>query len=142
MKASLTRQITVFVGLVVKDGKILLVRRNEPEVTGAHMKWEFPGGKADFGETSEEAIVRELREETGVIATVKRLLPHVQTVYWDYPWGTQHTIIFGFECEYVSSKKRKKDHHVESIAWVPLEKYYEYQTLPGGKEFFETLKST
>lgn len=139
MKPPSTRQITVFVGLVVKEGKILLVKRHEPEVTDAHMKWEFPGGKADFGETPEEAIVRELREEAGVVVKVKRLLPHIQTVYWDYTWGIQHTIIFGFECEYVSSEKRKKDHHVESIKWVPLEKYKEYTTLPGGKEFFESL---
>lgn len=52
------RQITVVVGLVIKDGKILLVRRDEPELPQVHLKWEFPGGKVDFGETPEQAIIR------------------------------------------------------------------------------------
>lgn len=133
------KQISVFVGLVVRDGKILLVRRNEPEVEKAHLKWEFPGGKADFGETPQEAVIREIKEETGVVAKIKRLLPIVHTVNWEYAWGVQHTLLFGFECEYERQEKRTKDHHVEEVKWVPLEKFPAYESLPGGKEFFESL---
>lgn len=133
-------QITVFVGLVINNGKILLVKRNEPEVKGAHLKWEFPGGKVDFGETPEQAVVREIREETGVTVRIKRLLPTIQTAYWDYPWGVQHTLLLGFECKYISQDKRKKDHHVADVRWVPLVQVDNYEMLPGGPEFLEELK--
>ena len=72
-----TKQITVFVGLVVHSGKLLMVKRDEPEVKGAHLKWEIPGGKVDFGETPEESIVREIKEEIGVNVKVKGLLPTI-----------------------------------------------------------------
>lgn len=133
------KQITVFIGLVVYEGKILLTKRSESELKDAHLKWEFPGGKVDFGETPQEAVEREIEEETGVKVKVGRLLPYIHTVYWEYPWGMQHTIIFGFECKYVSEKKREHDHHVDSIAWVPLNEYLNLETLPGGREFFESL---
>jgi 8-oxo-dGTP diphosphatase len=136
-----TKQITVIVGLVVYDGKILMVKRHEPEVKGAHLKWEFPGGKVDFGETPEEAIVREIKEETGVKVIVKRLLSHVQTVYWDYSWGRQQTLLFGYECEYVAEEERTKDHHVADVEWVKLSEAMERESLPGDKEFLESLNS-
>lgn len=135
------KQITVSVGLVVRDNKVLMVRRSEPEVAGAHLKWEFPGGKVDFGETPEEAVVREIKEETGVIAKVKRLLPVTVTTNWDYPWGVQHTLLFGFECEYVSVEKRPKDHHVENVEWVEIDEVLKRDNLPGAKEFLESLSS-
>lgn len=133
------KQITVIVGLVVFDGKILMVRRHEPEVKDAHLKWEFPGGKVDFGETIEEAVVREIKEETGVLTRIKRLLPCAVTTNWRYPWGTQQTLIFGFECEYVSEEKRMIDHHVNDVEWVPINKVADRESLPGGNEFLEAL---
>ncbi len=139
MKPPVTRQITVFIGLIVRDSKILMVKRSEPEVTGAHLKWEFPGGKVDFGETPEEAIIREVLEETGILVRVKRLLPYVHTTYWDYPWGTQHTLLFGYECEFVSESKRKEDHHVEDVEWVELSEVKNRESLPGDVEFLDAL---
>jgi len=141
VKSPATRQITVFVGLVVRDNKILMVKRNEPEVEGAHLKWEFPGGKVDFGETPEQAIVREILEETGVSVKVKRLLPYVHTTYWDYPWGVQHTLLFGYECEFISEAERKDDHHVDDVEWVELSKVKDRKSLPGDVEFLEALSS-
>ncbi len=138
-KKSVNKQITVFIGLVLRDGKILMVKRYEPECKGAHLKWEFPGGKADFGETPEEAIVRELKEETGVSTRVKRMLPHIETVYWDYPWGKQQTLLMGFECVYISEKKREIDHHVKEVEWVPFTDIPKRKTLPGVAPFLKAL---
>jgi 8-oxo-dGTP diphosphatase len=133
------KQITVIVGLVIKDGKVLMVKRNEPEAKGAHFKWEFPGGKVDFGETPEQAVIREIKEETGIVCKIKRLLPVTVTTNWEYPWGTQHTLIFGFECEFVSEETRKKDHHVETIEWVVLEDVLKRDNLPGAEPFLNSL---
>lgn len=137
--SKVNKQITVIVGLVINEGKLLMVKRHEPEVKGAHQKWEFPGGKVDIGETPEQAIVREVKEETGVICKVKRLLPVTFTNNWEYPWGIQHTLIFGFECEFVNEGMRKEDHHVEDTEWVPLKDVLQRENLPGAKEFLDAL---
>uniref|UniRef100_S0DFH4 8-oxo-dGTP diphosphatase n=1 Tax=termite gut metagenome TaxID=433724 RepID=S0DFH4_9ZZZZ len=54
-------------------GKYLIVKRGEQDEHGAGI-WEFPGGKVEFGEGLEDALVREVREETGLEVTVNRLL--------------------------------------------------------------------
>jgi mutator protein MutT len=136
-----TKQITVFIGLVVKDEKILMVKRHEPEVKGAHLKWEIPGGKVDFGETPEVAVTREIEEETGIRTKIKRMLPAVFTQNWDYPWGIQQTLLFAYECEFVSERKRKSDHHVVDVEWVALEKVSKRKRLPGVDFFIEKLGS-
>lgn len=133
------KQITVFVGLVINDGKILMVKRDEPEVEGAHLKWEIPGGKVDFFETPEQAIIREIKEETGVTVAIKRLLPCVFTHNWDYPWGVQQTLIFCYECIYVAEVKRNKDHHVAAVEWVEIAEIKKRDRLPGVDFFIEAL---
>lgn len=138
-KPQKTKQITVIVGLVIKDNKILMVKRYEPEVLDAHLKWEFPGGKVDFGETPQQAIVREVKEETGVLVKTKRLLPISVTTNWNYPWGVQQTLIFGFECKYLSEQKGTEDKHVVKIEWVLMNEVLKRDNLPGVKVFLESL---
>ncbi len=134
-----TKQITVFSGCVVKDGKVLMSLRSEPECPAAHMKWEFPGGKADFGETPEECVAREILEETGVEVKVIKLLPEVWTSYWEYDWGTQQTLCFVYLCEFVSQTEVEKDHHVEKIEWIKIEDIKELPSLPGSNEVLTFL---
>lgn len=131
----------MFVGIVLHDNKLLMTKRHEPEAKGAHSKWEMPGGKVDFGEEPHEAIVREIMEETGVKIQVKRLLPVVFTQYWDYPWGVQQTLLFAYECEFISEGKRKKDHRVLSVEWVELEEIKKRERLPGVDYFLDRLRS-
>ncbi len=136
-----TKQITVFVGLVIHNEKLLMVKRFEPEVKDAHLKWEIPGGKVDFGENPEQTIVREIKEETGVKVKVKRLIPTVYTKYWDYPWGIQHTILLGYECELISEGKRTKDHHVEDVMWIEISNVKKLDRLPGVDFFIKALSA-
>jgi len=135
------RQILVVVGLVVHEGKILMVRRSEQENSLAHMKWEYPGGKVDFGESPEAAVIREIEEETGVKARIKRLLPESFVHVWDYSWGKQHTIIYGYECEFVSKTTRIADHHVYDTDWVSIDEVLDRDNLPGAEVFLKFLGS-
>ena len=136
-----TKQITVFSGAVIKDGKILMALRTEEELPDAHMKWEFPGGKVDFGETPAETVVREIYEETGVRAKVIKLIPDVYTSYWNYDWGTQQTLCFVYLCEFISQDEIvEKDHHIEKIDWFELEKVKDLETLPGTNEIIKLIE--
>lgn len=127
--------------MVIKNGKVLMVKRNEPEVKETHLKWEIPGGKVEFKESPQEAIVREIEEETGVKTKVKRLIPEVFLQYWDYPWGVQQTLLFAYECGFVSEGQRKNDHHVVDVEWVRLSDVKKRKRLPGVDFFIEALGS-
>ena len=65
--------LVVACALIDADGRILIAQR--PEGKGMAGLWEFPGGKVDPGETPEQALVRELREELGIEVCLECLAP-------------------------------------------------------------------
>ncbi|MBW2997737.1 NUDIX domain-containing protein [Candidatus Woesearchaeota archaeon] len=92
----------VGVGLMMlRDGKILLGKRHtDPEKADSELHgegtWTMPGGKIDFGESPEQAVVRELQEETGMDANPEKLkLVSVSNDAVD----DAHFITLGFLCE-------------------------------------------
>jgi mutator protein MutT len=58
-------------GVVVRDGKVLLVRRGKEPLKG---RWVIPGGTVELGETLEEAVTREVREETGIEVRAREIV--------------------------------------------------------------------
>lgn len=76
--------IVAALGLPVsKDGKkVLLTQRHAPDFPLWHLKWQIAGGGLDFGETMEQAVVRELFEELHVQATITYKHPVVKTKVW------------------------------------------------------------
>lgn len=83
--------ITVVAAVIERDGRILITRRR----AGAHLEglWEFPGGKAEAGESLEQALRREIREELGLDISVGTA---IDTVAWQYP--DKHVSIVFFRC--------------------------------------------
>ena len=75
--------LVVACALVDTDGRILIAQR--PEGKNLAGLWEFPGGKVKEGESVEECIRREIREELGLQVEVERLLPSVRHSYGSYP---------------------------------------------------------
>jgi 8-oxo-dGTP diphosphatase len=73
--------IEVSAGLIFRDGKLLIAQR----YADAHLGglWEFPGGKREAGETFEQCLVRELREELGVEVRVGEMFDSVTHAYPD-----------------------------------------------------------
>jgi len=65
-----TPSITVD-GVLFKDSKILLIKRKNPPFESM---WALPGGFVEYGETTEDAVVREVEEETGLQCTISQLL--------------------------------------------------------------------
>lgn len=90
-----TRKITEVVAAVIfRGGKFLICQRPANKARG--LKWEFAGGKAEAGESKEEALIRECREELGV--TLTALKPYAQTVH-RYPDITVKLTAFTAETE-------------------------------------------
>ena len=82
------RELVPCVGAIVRDaeGRILLIRRANPPAQG---RWSLPGGRVEPGESWPAACERELREETGVHATVERFVGEVRR---DAPLGGVYVI--------------------------------------------------
>ncbi|WP_422505166.1 Nudix family hydrolase [Stenotrophomonas sp. GZD-301] len=111
------------VAAVITDvrGRILLNRRTEnSDMAGL---WEFPGGKREPGESSEQALVRELREELGIEAEVGEWLMDVPQVYPD-----KHLRL---EVRHVRSwKGSPRGREGQAITWVTPDKLSRYSMPP------------
>ena len=72
------KTIRVVAAIIEQNGKILIARRSYGDLAGF---WEFPGGKYEEGETGEQAIKREIREEFDVEIDVRKFLCTVEHQY-------------------------------------------------------------
>ena len=102
--------VPVTAALIVKDGLILIGKRKMGRLAG---RWEFPGGKIEEGETPEECLRRELREELGVDARIGGLF--LSTVY-QYDHVTIELLTY--EAEMMDGEIVLSDH--TEIRWVRI----------------------
>jgi mutator protein MutT len=106
--------VEVAVGVVFDADRVLLTRR----APGAHLGglWEFPGGKLEVGETPEEALRRELAEETGLQVIVDRPLATIEHRYPD-----RRVRLHFFECRIAAGNRDPHFHSALSEArWIPV----------------------
>lgn len=114
--------VNVSAAAIVQDNKVLATRRGY----GAYKDWwEFPGGKLEDGESPEDALIREIREELNVEISVGKLL---RTVEYDYPGF--HLVMHCFLCSIRSGVLTLNEHEdarwlsvseLGSVAWLPAD---------------------
>lgn len=104
--------------VVIRDGMVLLVkRRNEPDAG----LWGFPGGHVDLGETAMDAALRELREETTIVARPSRYLTNVDVIEHDDSGAVRfHFLLAAVLCEYMSGEPIAQD-DVSDARWWSVE---------------------
>lgn len=129
------KQVTVIAGVVLRNGKVLMTQHFHKENEAAHLKWEFPGGKVEFGEAPADCVKRELLEETGIEVRVGKLLPFVYSGIWHVKDEKIHAIVFAYRCSYVRKVAKPSDHRVVQVAWIPINELKGLDRLPGTDGF-------
>lgn len=124
------KRIEVVAAVIVHDGKYFATQRGYGEFKDY---WEFPGGKMEPGESREEALVREIREE---LDTDIRVDAFLTTVDCEYP--SFHLTMHCYLCSVVSGSLVLKEH--ENAAWLKQEELESVAWLPADVRVVEEIK--
>ncbi len=123
--------IKVAAALIVRDGKILIGQRKKADSHG--LKWEFPGGKIERGESPADALARELEEELGIQAHIGR---EVVRYTWSYPKRATILLMFYRVTDFQGQPQALA---FEKIAWEAPGQLPTYDFLEGDVDFVRRL---
>ena len=121
-------QPVVGVGAVVLDGdRVLLIKRGHAPLKG---QWSLPGGRVEVGETLEQAIAREVHEETGLAIDVGPMVEVLDRISRDAEGRVEHHfVLVDFICRPRGGTLRGAS-DAEDAAWVALSELTRYDVAP------------
>ena len=121
----------VVAALVWQEGKFMICQRPAHKARG--LLWEFVGGKVEEGETKEEALIRECKEELGVIVRPKGVCTTVEHVYPDI--AIRLTL---FDAEIEEGTPQKLEH--ADIRFITTAEIENYAFCPADRDILRLLK--
>ncbi len=124
------KTIEVVAAIIQKGDKIFATQRGYGDFKDW---WEFPGGKMEPGETPEEALVREIREELSADIHVGKFL---YTVEWDYP--KFHLTMHCYMCTLVHDALHLNEH--EAARWLDMKDIHSVNWLPADEILFPLIE--
>ena len=120
--------------IIIQNGKILIVRRGSEPGKG---KWSVPGGLVELGETVEQTVVREVKEECGLDVEVDELIDVVDSMTFDENGKLKyHFVILDFFVKIKGGELRPGNDAKEAL-WVPLEEVEKYDLTKTFREFLK-----
>lgn len=125
--------IDVTCAIIIKENKVLIARRASGQ--SLEGQWEFPGGKIEQGETAEDCLARELREELGIIVQVGKLIFKYEHNY-NRLNGKRHRF-FAFNCVLLEGDLKRTVH--DKLAWVAIEKLPNFDFVEADIQLVEAL---
>lgn len=123
------KKIEVVAAVIKRGNEIFATQRGYGEFKDW---WEFPGGKMEPGETPQQALAREIKEELGADISVGSL---VRTVEWDYPGF--HLTMHCFWCELLSPELHLIEH--EAASWLSKDSLRSVRWLPADEAVLDVL---
>ncbi|MEM0370331.1 MAG: NUDIX hydrolase [Pyrobaculum sp.] len=129
------KPVVAVAAAAVKDGNILLIKRKYPPSKG---KWSLVGGHVELGERLEDAVLRELKEETGVEGVVKKFLAPVEYIELNGSDVVHHYVILVYLVEIIGGTPAASD-DAEEAALVPIEKALEMDITKTTREVLTRL---
>jgi mutator protein MutT len=128
--------LIVGVAVIVNEkGNFLLSKRRSN--VKEWQKWEVPGGIVEFGESVEDAVKREIKEELNIEIEIIDTIDFVFSNIWKLKSRTIHVILVGYVCKIAKGIPKPSDKEVEKIGWFKLDEVKKLSCLPGAKEFVE-----
>jgi 8-oxo-dGTP diphosphatase len=109
-------------GVVVRDGRALLIRRGKPPLLG---RWAIPGGTVELGETLQEALVREMQEETGLEVEPVEVLTVFDRIEREGDLVQFHFVIVDYLCRWIAGEARAGSDALD-VAWAGLDEIPSY----------------
>ncbi len=124
--------MTEVVAALIWDGaRFMACQRPAHKARG--LMWEFVGGKVEPGETKQQALVRECREELAVTVSVGDVFMEVEHIYPDL---TVHLTLF--HASILEGEPQKLEHN--DIRWITVDEIDQYEFCPADEEILERLK--
>ena len=123
----------VAAALILRNGEVLICQRRPDQPMA--LKWEFPGGKMEPGETAQQALKRELDEELSIDATIGPLVSHIRH---NYRSGGAVDLQFFAVHEYQGELRNNIFH---DFRWCPLKDLPRYDFLTADRDLVSDLAS-
>lgn len=120
----------VTAAIITRDHQVLIAQRAKNQSYAAY--WEFPGGKVEEGETPEHCLKRELFEEFGVEANIKKFIH--ESIY-EYPKGAIR--LLAYQVDLISETIELRVH--DAYRWVDIDDLPNYDLLPADIPIIEKL---
>jgi len=130
--------VVVVIGVVKEENRYLLTKRQTPK--SEWNKWQFPGGGLEFGEKLDEAVKRELKEETGIDVKIIKRLNRVYEIIREK--DKFHGIFFVYLCEMIDkNQKIKINNEASEFGWFTKKEILQLDSLEGTKEIIVEVEN-